>query len=415
MQRETKVLWAMMTAMFLSYLPWYSFSAVAGFMVADFGLSLEQMGIILAVFQAGYVIMVIVVGFLSDRFGHWRILLAATFGTALVATLTPFFTSGFYSLLFFRLGTGLWAGAIYVPGLAYLSDWFPPVSRGKAFGAYTAALTASYAGGYFVAAPLAASYGWRAGLLATALPAALAGLIILFMVPRQAPAKAVPAETKAAEVQPAASRSKDAPVLLTTGYMGHMWELYAFWGWIGPFLTACLLGRGLSASDASAASGFWSALIILSGAAAVWVVGWLSDRLGRLRTILLAACLSLAAEFVLGFTYSAPWALVLAVGFFIGFWSIADSGIYKAALTESVAESIKSTALGVQSALGFLATIISPLAFSFVLAATNPDLSSSGHASVWSYAFMTLGIGALLAPISIMYLQRRRARLAQSA
>lgn len=120
--------------------------------------------------------------------------------------------------------------------------------------------------------------------------------------------------------------------------------------------------------------------------------------------------MSLSAEFVFGFTFSAPLAVILAVGFFIGFWSIADSGIYKAALTENVPEAVKSTALGVQSAFGYLATIISPLVFSFVLAATNPTLSDSGQASVWSYAFITLGLGALLVPVSIIYLQRRQAR-----
>lgn len=411
MKKEIKVLWALMAAMFFSYLPWYSFSAVSSFMVADFGLTMNQMGAILAVFQAGYVIMVIGVGFLADRFGHWPILTAATFCTALAAILTPFFTDGFYSLLAFRLATGLGAGAIYVPGLAYLSDWFDSAGRGKAFGAYTAAMTASYAGGYFVAAPLAASFGWRAGLVATSVPALAAGLILLSLVPRLGPGQPQ-AETGPASPDPTSAHKfpKDAPILLTTGYMGHMWELYAFWGWIGPFLVASFIFHGYDPIKAAASGGLWSSLIILSGAVSVWLVGWLSDRLGRLRTIVLAATLSLSAEFGLGFTYGGSLALILAVGFFIGFWSIADSGIYKASLTESVPVSFKSTALGLQSACGYLATIVSPLVFSLVLTSSNPGLTNSAEATVWSWAFITLGAGALLAPVSILYLSRRQAR-----
>lgn len=411
MTKDNRVLAAMMAAMFLSYLPWYSFSAVASVMARDLELTISQMGVILAVFQAGYVIMVIGVGFLSDRFGHWRVLAAATIFTALAAILTPFLTVGFYSLLFFRLTTGLGAGAIYVPGLAYLSGWFAPASRGRAFGAYTAALTASYAGGYFVAAPLAAAVNWQAGLLATALPAAAAGLILIFFVPRQTPAEPnAPADAAKSEVR--TKPEMDAPVLLTTGYAGHMWELYAFWGWIGPFLAACFYAKGFSQTEAMARSGFWSSMIILSGVASVWAVGWLSDRLGRLKTIILSATLSLLAEFILGFTYGTSLALVLAVGFFIGFWSVADSGVYKAALVESVPGSMKSTALGFQSAFGFLATIISPLVFGFILTASNPGLNNSTEAEVWTWSFAALGLGALLAPLSIAGLKRRQSRRA---
>ena len=411
MKKETKVLAAMMAAMFLSYLPWYSFSAVSGFMGAYFDLTMTQMGMLLSVFQAGYVLMVVAVGFLSDHFGYWRVLTAATFFTAIVAILTPFFTSGFYSLLLFRLATGLGAGAIYIPGLAYLSDWFDASGRGKAFGAYSAALTASYAGGYFVAAPLAASSGWQAGLLATAVPALGAGLILLFLVPRQAPAPAIPGEGNSASPSaPAGEFHKDAPVLLTTGYMGHMWELYTFWGWIGPFLAACFIFHGYDAVDAAARAGLWSSLIILSGAVSVWLVGWLSDRLGRFRTIILASTLSLVAEFVLGYTYGTSLSLMLAIGFFIGFWSIADSGIYKASLTENVPVTRKSTALGIQSAFGYMATIVSPLVFGFVLAWSNPGLTNSADATVWNWAFISLGLGALAAPLSIAYLRYRQDR-----
>ena len=409
MAKENKVLAAMMAAMFFSYLPWYSFSAVSGAIANDLALTINQMGIIMAVFQAGYVIMVIGVGFLSDRCGPWFILVAATFCTGLAAVLTPFLTHDFSTLLVFRLATGLGAGAIYVPGLAYLSEWFGPTSRGRAFGAYTAALTASYAGGYFVAAPLAAAFSWRTGLLATALPAVAAGLMLLFLVPRKTPESSINFSSNSDE-KSIPKFDVGTPALLTAGYAGHMWELYAFWGWIGPFLGACFYGAGYSPASAISHSGFWSSMIILSGVVSSWAIGWLSDRFGRLKTIILTATLSLMAELVLGFTYGAPLSLVLAVGFFIGFWAVADSGIYKAALVESVPDQLKSTALGLQSAIGYLATIVSPLLFSFLLTLSNPGLNNPTEATIWKWPFMALGLGALLAPLSIICLNRKQSR-----
>ena len=58
------------------------------------------------------------------------------------------------------------------------------------------------------------------------------GIIGASVAPAPAP-RSAPAAAKAAH-------PKDAPVLLTTGYMGHMWELHTLWGWIGPFLLAPL-------------------------------------------------------------------------------------------------------------------------------------------------------------------------------
>ena len=154
MRKRNKILLLMVISMVLGYLPWYNFSAVSSYIVADFNLNAGAIGIILSIFQFGYVITVIITGWMADKIGKKNVVAWATLLTGIFSTLFVWLADGFYSILILRLLTGLSAGAIYAPGMALLSDWFPPEERGKAVGAYTGALTAAYAGGYFVAAPL---------------------------------------------------------------------------------------------------------------------------------------------------------------------------------------------------------------------------------------------------------------------
>ncbi|HPI98261.1 MAG TPA: hypothetical protein PLV56_05905, partial [Synergistales bacterium] len=88
----------------------------------------------------------------------------------------------------------------------------------------------------------------------------------------------------------------------------------------------------------------------------------------------------------------------------IGFWSIADSGIYKAALTEMTIPQIRSTALGIQSALGYIPTVIAPVVFGKILQMNNPGIKDLSLATNWGFSFLVLGAGAILAPVCMLWL-----------
>lgn len=402
MTQPSRILVAMVFSMFFGYMPWYGFSAVSSHLVREFGLSPQQTGAILSAFQLGYVATVIISGLLADRFGNKRVLVWATLATGVFSTLFPLLSTGFKSILVLRLATGLSAGAIYAPGMALLAAWFPSQRRGMAIGAYTAALTASYAGGYLVAAPVAAAFSWRLGILSISVPVFAAAFILCRYVSEAPAVPIVPTETPGECGQGRSAwfpRGFKAPLLLTLGYFGHMWELYAFWGWIGPFLVACALQSGWTAPRAESFSGIASAGIILSGSLAVAVIGILSDRIGRRQTILMAGLASASAEFFFGFLHGAPLTATLGAGSWIGFWCVADSAVYKAGLSETVSPACRGTALGIQSAIGYLATVVSPLFFGWIL---GTDALRLGETARWGMAFSLLGAGALLAPAAML-------------
>lgn len=427
MAEKNRILLAMVVAMVLGYMPWYNFSAVLRFVAAEFNLTAADTGLILAAFQAGYVIVVPVTGWLGDRIGLKRVVFWATLATGVFSTMFVWGAVDRSSILALRLLTGLSAGAIYVPGMALLSRWFPPSARGHALGAYTGSIVAAYAGGYLVASPLAAAFGWRTGVLWTSLPVFVAALLVYLFV-REAAEDATDPTRAAATVTPGSPAStgpgsavasgalaratalapeggNGGPAVITASYMGHMWELYAFWGWVGPFVVACALASGMPGETAVAWGGVVAAGIILMGAPASWLWGVVADRRGRTWAILVASTLSLLAEFVLGFLYGQALAVVVLMAAWIGFWVIADSPIYKVGLTEMVLPRHRGAYLGIQSAIGYAVTIVSPVAFGLVLQYYNGPVGPTA-ATTWAQAFIMLGLGALLAPAAALFLRR---------
>lgn len=413
-QSKTRVLVLMCIAMLLGYMPWYSFSAVAKYLVQDFNLGAGQMGAILSVFQVGYVLIVVFTGWLADRIGPRKVVAWATLFAAISSTAFLFLARDFASILVLRLAVGLSCGAIYAPGMAFLSSWFPPKERGKALGAYTAALTAAYAGGYLVAAPLAATYGWRAGMLGTSIPVFVAALIVFLLVrdrPADEDARTGASAPAGRTIDPSSYGGtrrtlRAAQLLISLAYMGHMWELYAFWGWMGPYYVANVFRAGYAEAQAVSIGGMLSALVIFAGVPAVWAIGSLSDRIGRLKAITIAALCSLIVQCTFGFLFGRPLELVVLVGLWLGFWVIADSGIYKAGLTELVSADRRSLALGLQSAAGFSLTIIAPMVFGNLLEAANGKNVDPTMATNWGLPFLVLGLGALLAPLAALVLRR---------
>jgi len=368
-----------------------------------------QAGIVLSAFQAGYVVAVLALGFLSDRIGGRKIFILSAIETSLAGLAFAIFAKGFFSAAVIRALAGLGQGGLYVPGMKLLSQYFSPRERGRALGIYTSALIGSYAGALYVAAPIASAYSWQWAIVLTSVWGLPGALLVFFFVKERAEPK-VRAESSGAPLS--SSRSfwvkgilGGKPVaLLNLGYMSHMWELYGFYGWVGPFVVAVALGHGFSDSSALVYGNTIAASAILMGIVSTALGGFMSDRIGRTRTVIMVLLVSAACSFSTGWLMEIPLygflGIILAYGFFV----VMESAVFKAGLSELVAPEYLGSALGVQSFLGFGITILSPALFGLVLDLSAPGLE--GQPPVWGWSFVLLGLGALVGPISMCFLRR---------
>jgi len=409
MSSRYSVLTFLSLGQFTAGLIWYNYSAVLPLLQQEWSLTGAQAGVILSAFQAGYVIAVVASGFLSDRIGGRKVFILSAIETSLAGLAFATFAKDYFSAVIIRGLAGLGQGGLYVPGMRLLSQWFPSRERGKVLGIYTCALIASYAGALYVAAPVASTYSWQWAILLTSVWGLL-GAALVFLFVRERPESKVEVEgSKAPPFSHRPSLVRAALVnkplgLLNLGYMGHMWELYGFYGWVGPFVVAVAFLHGFTHDSALVYGNTIAATAILMGVVSPALGGLLSDRIGRTKTVIMVLLVSIACSFSVGWLMALPLYGFLTIVLIYGFFVVMESAVFKAGLSELVEPMYLGSALGVQSFLGFGITILSPALFGLVLDISNPGLESQFR--IWGWSFGLLGLGAMVGPAA-MYLLRK--------
>lgn len=374
-------------AEFLGMSIWFSFSAIKPILSDEWGISNTDAGYILSAFQLGYIASVAVVGILADRYNTRAVFAVSAVLAGVLNLGFAFLAGGLWSGIILRLLVGAAMAGVYTPGIKIVAGWFTPRERGRAVGVFVGALVLGSASPYLLA-PVATGIGWQALVTVTVVAAFAAAAIMWFLVDD------APASTSS----PFAFDPrllKDRPLrLMNLGYVAHMWELYAMWAWMGPFLIHTLEQQGRSTDAATDLGGQLAFAIIGIGALACAVAGFLGDRFGRTLTTSVLLVISAAGSFSFGFMETAPIALIALVGLVYGFAIVGDSPLYSAGITELAPRERIGAALGVQSVLGFGTTIISIFLFGVVV----------DHVS-WTAAFIMLGLGALLGPLFMLRLR----------
>jgi len=282
-------------------------------------------------------------------------------------------------------------GGVYVPGMRLLAGVFPPESRGKAIGFYVGSLVIGSGASLLLSGILVKIISWTTLVTITSL-GALFGAFLVYQM-GEVPLKAVKTELNWGQVKKVLSRPK---LLLNLGYLGHMWELYAMWPWIAPFMVAMFKLHGYSTQDSEMYGNIIGGLSVIIGSIATWSGGFVSDRKGRIKSILVFLVGSIFCSFTIG--RMGEWSIYAASAMAIlyGFFVIGDSPIFSTAITELVDSEVAGLALGVQSVMGFGVTIISPGVFGYLVDKTQS----------WGIAFASLGIGALIGPLALLKLRK---------
>lgn len=325
---------------------WFTAAAVLPQVTAEWELTPVGGAMLTIAVQLGFVTGAVLSAFftLADRIGPRRLILvgaiAAGLSTAALAS-----AHGLASALPSRFLTGFGLAFVYPPFVKLVASWFRE-RRGTAMGILLGALTLGTAAPHFVRA--AGGADWRAVALVTA-AMSLAGGLMAELVVRDGPYPFARAPFDPRQV--ARVLKNRGARLAMLGYFGHMWELYAMWSLFPLFLSMRFGEQGYAAELASLAAG----LAIAGGAIGCTVGGRISDKRGRTRAAALAMICSGAAAAVIGWD-AIPFAAVLVVGAFWGFWVNADSAQFTAIVSEVSDQSYVGTAVTVQLALGFLLT-----------------------------------------------------------
>jgi MFS family permease len=186
--------------------------------------------------------------------------------------------------------------------------------------------------------------------------------------------------------------------LATASYLGHMFELYAFWAWVPAFLAASVAAQSTGPFRARRFVSLLAfATIAVGGIGSVWG-GLFADKRGRERLVTISLLVSGACCAVSGLLFGGPLWVLGALAMTWGFFVIADSAQFSTLVTEAVPPHAVGTALTMQTSLGFLLTML-PMQL-------LPQIARSVG---WRWSFTVLAIGPLVGIAAI----RRLAALRQ--
>jgi len=388
--RKHRVLLVIALAELLAMSLWFSATAAAPELAAEWGLTDGETAWLTIAVQLGFVAGALLSSALTlADVIRPRYLFAgsAVAGAVFTAAIAGFVASAVPAIAL-RFLTGVALAGVYPTGMKILAGWFEE-GRGFAIGMLVGALTVGSALPHLLRAvggvgqPRVVLYG-AAGL------SVLGGLLVLLVEPG-------PNQAPAAPFDPSAIGRilRDRGTMLANGgYFGHMWELYAVWTWIPAYLIASIAANGGSGKSSGLASLLAFGTIAIGGAGAV-VAGSAADRFGRTQITSASMAISGVACIAAGFVFGSSLLLLVPFVLVWGFVIVADSAQFSAAVSELAEGSYVGTSLTLQTAIGFLLTTVSIQLVPMVV-----DLIG------WRWAFAPLALGPVLGTLSMQRLRR---------
>ena len=363
---------------------WFSSSAIIPDITQEFSPSPGRLAALTSAVQLGFVAGAFASAVLSlpDRMRPQSLFALSALSAALANAYMLVTIPGGDASIAARFVVGAALAGVYPVGLKLAAGWGRR-DRGLLVGLLVGALTLGSAFPHLLAG--SGLIDWRNLIGATSLVAALSAALILFT-------RTGPFHGSASGFDPhRAMLIWRDPVMrrINLGYLGHMWELYAMWAWIG----FALIAEGGFTQNAASQTTF---AVIAIGAPACALGGYLADRLGKARFTILAMATSGVCALLSGALLHGPVWLLLPVLLIWGASVIADSAQFSALIVDHAPQSVSGSMLTMQTLQGFLLTVVTVQGLAWLSAAIG-----------WQTGLAILALGPALG-IAAMWRLRER-------
>ena len=369
---------------------WFVSAAILGDMAREANLSPGTLAAMSTAVQGGFVIgaMLSAVTGLADRFEPRFVFSLFALLAGIANALLLYVPPGSIESIVLRGLTGAFLAGVYPVGMKIAVGWSQR-HRGLLVGMLVGGLTLGSA------APHLISYlggaDWRLTISAASMLSLFAAIVIL-------------------KTGNGPYHSKQKKFSLTTltqawtnisirrafgGYLGHMWELYTMWAWIGVALTASFAYQ-LPAAQASDLAKLITFIVIGSGALSCPIAGYIADRIGKAELTIFAMAISGLSAILFAMTFGGNIYLSIAVAIVWGIFIIPDSAQFSALVADHSEASQSGSLMTLQTALGFALTTATVQLSPWVASKTG-----------WPILMASLAIGPVFGIYSMWELQRK--------
>jgi MFS family permease len=344
--------------------------------------------------QAGFVAGALISALLglADRFDPRRVLMLAALAAAVANAGLLVTPVGGAAQIALRFLTGACLAGVYPVGMKIAVGWGQK-DRGYLVGILVGALTVGSSAPHLLAWFGGADWRLTVGI-ASALAAA-GGVSVLACGLGPAHARAAALDVGALRLAWTNRRVR----LAYAGYLGHMWELYAFWAWVSA-AAALSYAATLPEGEAASLAKLTAFGAIALGGLLCAPAGRIADRIGKAEVAKWAMVASGSAAVLTALSFGGPVWLTLVLMLLWGAAVVPDSAQFSALVADAAPPERAGSLMTFQTALGFALTIatvqVTPLVAGAVgWPATLAGLAVGPALGVWAMRrLIAMGRGA---------------------
>lgn len=371
---------------------WFVGNAVLPELKEALNLSQYAVSLVTSAVMLGFIAGTLVFAFfsLADRFSPVKLFFISSLLGALTNSAVVWLATDGNSLFFFRLLTGFFLAGIYPVGMKIAADWYEK-GLGKALGFLLGALVLGTAFPHLLK-NRDFDLPWKSVMYFTSTVAVVGGMIMLLFV-GDGPYRKRSGGFRWDAIGKIFSSKKWRQSAF--GYFGHMWEVYAFWGFV-PLMIGLYSQLNGTQLDIS----LLSFLTISIGAIGSVTGGYLSGKIGSARVAMWSLLISGSCCFISPFSYSFPVFLFITLLLIWGLTVVPDSPQFSTLVAQYAPEELRGTALTIYNSIGFAITTISLYVIDYIF---HSALFFGGKNT-----FALLGLGAVVGLPSTIRLIRNK-------